>query len=162
MILYLFPYISLHNSSQYTSVSIVLDCTIAWLCCVWIKNNLGIFFFSPLGKGKVDIQRVGGGLQAVFKLLVKDIWAQNRYGCFSTPNQPSRLPPIFHAHKHTRMHKVPCEDWGRWLPMAAASWQHAIRNSRPVDQSCRHDSFAARPGSLSADATAAPSPVSPH
>ena len=121
-------------------------------------------FLPPSGIGKVDCQRVGGGFRAVFKLLVKDIWAQNRYGCCSTPPTPSFMHTNtrVRTHTHTHTHGVLCEDWGRWLPMAAASWQHAIRNSRPVDQSCRHDSFAARPGSLSADAAAAPSPVSPH
>lgn len=62
-------------------------------------------FLPPSGIGKVDCQRVGGGFQAVFKLLVKDIWAQNRYGCCSTP-QPHLS--CTQTHLHARTHTECC------------------------------------------------------
>lgn len=60
-------------------------------------------------------------------------------------NTAAALTPS-HTHTHARARRRQrCEDRGRWLPVAAASWQHAIRNVGPVDQSSRHDSSAARP-----------------
>lgn len=57
--------------------------TIAWLCCVRIKKNPGWHISSRYGR-----------LPESVELLVKDIRAQNRYGCCGTPN------PIFHTHLH--------------------------------------------------------------
>lgn len=73
----------------------------------------------------------------------------------------SPLPPLLPSSSFLPSFFLPflavCEGQSRWLPVADFSWQHAIRNCRPVDQSSRHDRFAARPGSLSASTVAFPS-----
>lgn len=79
------------------------------------------------------------------KLLAKGNW--QGWGWRAVPLSP---PPALFLLPFLAV----CEEQSRWLPVADFSWQHAIRNCRPVDQSSRHDRFAARPGSLSASAVA--------
>lgn len=82
------------------------------------------------------------------KLLAKGNWQREDWLPFlSSPPPTSSFLPLLAV----------CEEQSRWLPVADFSWQHAIRNCRPVDQSTQHDRFAARPGSLSASTVAFPS-----
>lgn len=89
------------------------------------------------------------------KSLAKGNWRGSGWRAFPllSPSRPlpSFLPSFFLPFL------ADCEEQSRWLPVADFSWQHAIRNCCPVDQSSRHDRFAARPGSLSQHSGSFPS-----